>query len=130
MSVHYEAVGAVVTVTIDRPEVRNAVDADTAAELADCFRRFEADEKLAAAVLTGAGGTFCAGYDLKSMASGAPDRLSEDGDGPMGPTRLVLDKPVIAAMTGLSRTMRVGPIGPSPSSPSRSGAPEAINFRS
>jgi enoyl-CoA hydratase len=92
----------VVTVTIDRPEVRNAVDADTAAELADSFRRFAADEKLAAAILTGAGGTFCAGYDLKSMASGAPERLSEDGDGPMGPTRLVLDKPVIAAIEGFA----------------------------
>jgi enoyl-CoA hydratase len=102
VTVHYEAEGAVVTVTIDRPDVRNAVDADTAAELADCFRRFGADEKLASAVLTGAGGTFCAGYDLKSMASGAPDRLSEDGDGPMGPTRLVLDKPVIAAIEGFA----------------------------
>ena len=91
-----------VTVSIDRPEVRNAVDADTAAELADCFRRFGADDKLAAAVLTGAGGTFCAGYDLKSMASGAPHRLREDGDGPMGPTRLVLDKPVIAAIEGFA----------------------------
>jgi enoyl-CoA hydratase len=102
VTVHYEAEGAVVTVTIDRPEVRNAVDADTAAELAACFRRFGADEKLAAAVLTGAGGTFCAGYDLKSMAMGAPDRLREDGDGPMGPTRLVLDKPVIAAIEGFA----------------------------
>jgi enoyl-CoA hydratase len=92
----------VATVTIDRPEVRNAVDADAAAELADCFRRFGADDKLAAAVLTGAGGTFCAGYDLKAMASGAPDRLREDGDGPMGPTRLVLDKPVIAAVEGFA----------------------------
>jgi enoyl-CoA hydratase len=92
----------VVTVTIDRPEVRNAVDAETAAELADCFRRFGADESLAVAVLTGAGGTFCAGYDLKSMASSAPGRLKEDGDGPMGPTRLVLDKPVIAAIEGFA----------------------------
>jgi len=92
----------VVTVTIDRPEVRNAVDAATAAELADCFRRFAADEKLAAAVLTGAGGTFCSGYDLKEVAGGARDRLREDGDGPMGPTRLVLDKPVIAAIEGFA----------------------------
>lgn len=102
MTVHYEAEGAVVTVTIDRPDVRNAVDAGTAAELAECFRRFGADEKLAAAVLTGAGGTFCAGYDLKSIASGAPERLREDGDGPMGPTRIVLDKPVIAAIEGFA----------------------------
>jgi enoyl-CoA hydratase/carnithine racemase len=102
VTVHYEAEGAVVTVTIDRPDVRNAVDSETAAELAECFRRFGADEKLAAAVLTGAGGTFCAGYDLKSMASDAPDRLKEHGDGPMGPTRLVLDKPVIAAIEGFA----------------------------
>jgi enoyl-CoA hydratase len=102
VTVRYDAEGAVATVTIDRPEVRNAVDADTAAELAECFRRFAADEKLAAAVLTGAGGTFCAGYDLKSIAAGAPDRLKEDGDGPMGPTRLVLDKPVIAAIEGFA----------------------------
>ena len=100
MTVHYEAEGAVVTVTIDRPRVRNAVDADTAAELADCFRRFAADESLAAAVLTGAGGNFCAGFDLKSMASGGRDRLSEDAEGPMGPTRMDLDKPVIAAIEG------------------------------
>lgn len=121
MTVHYEAEGAVVTVTIDRPEVRNAVDAPTAAELAGCFRRFAADERLAVAVLTGAGSNFCAGFDLKSMVAslsvpspasvppapkgaGTPadggGRLSEDGDGPMGPTRLQLDKPVIAAIEG------------------------------
>jgi enoyl-CoA hydratase len=92
----------VVTVTIDRPHVRNAVDAETAAALADCFRRFAADEKLSAAVLTGAGGTFCAGYDLKSLALGAPDRLNEVGDRPMGPTRLQMDKPVIAAIEGFA----------------------------
>ena len=100
MSVRYEAEGAVVTVTIDRPEVRNAVDEETAASLADCFRRFAADEKLVAAVLTGAGGNFCAGFDLKSMASDVSERLTEEGDGPMGPTRLELDKPVIAAIEG------------------------------
>ena len=100
MTVHYQADGAVVTVTIDRPHVRNAVDADTAAALADCFRRFGADGKLAAAILTGAGGNFCAGFDLKSMSSTGTDGLGEDGDGPMGPTRLQLDKPVIAAIEG------------------------------
>ena len=100
MTVHYEPEGTVVTVTIDRPRVRNAVDPETAAALVDCFQRFAADAKLAVAVLTGAGGTFCAGFDLKAMASGAPYRLSEDGDGPMGPTRLELDKPVIAAIEG------------------------------
>jgi enoyl-CoA hydratase len=101
VTVHYEAEGAVVTVTIDRPAARNAVDPDTAAALADCFRRFAADEALAAAVLTGAGGNFCAGFDLKAIAAGTTNRLSATGeDGPMGPTRLVLDKPVIAAIEG------------------------------
>ena len=101
MTVRYEAEGAVVTVTIDRPAARNAVDPDTAAALADCFRRFAADEALAAAVLTGAGGNFCAGFDLKWIAAGTTNRLSPTGeDGPMGPTRLVLDKPVIAAIEG------------------------------
>jgi enoyl-CoA hydratase len=100
VTVHYEADGPVVTVTIDRPEVRNAVDAETAAALADCFRRFAADEALAVAVLTGASGNFCAGFDLKSMASDPSSRLSEEGEGPMGPTRLQLDKPVIAAIEG------------------------------
>lgn len=100
MTVQYQAEGTVVTVTIDRPRVRNAVDSDTAAGLVDCLRRFAADEKLAVAVLTGAGGNFCAGFDLKAIASGSPNRLGEDGDGPMGPTRLELDKPVIAAIEG------------------------------
>ena len=99
-SVRYEADGPVAIVTIDRPEVRNAVDGETAAALAETFRRFEADASLAVAVLTGAGGHFCAGFDLKSIAAGATSGLSEKGDGPMGPTRLVLDKPVIAAIEG------------------------------
>jgi enoyl-CoA hydratase/carnithine racemase len=80
--------------------VRNAVDSATADELARCFRRFAADEHLSAAVLTGAGSTFCAGFDLKAVAAGKPNNLSVEGDGPMGPTRLVLDKPVIAAIEG------------------------------
>jgi enoyl-CoA hydratase len=100
VTVHYEAERAVLTVTIDRPRVRNAVDPDTAAALVGCFQRFAADDTLAVAILTGAGGNFCAGFDLKSIASGSPNKLSEDGDGPMGPTRLVLDKPVIAAIEG------------------------------
>jgi enoyl-CoA hydratase len=100
LTVHYQAEGAVVTVTIDRPEARNAVDSATAAELAVCFRRFASDDELSVAVLTGASSTFCAGFDLKAVAAGEPNRLSEDGDGPMGPTRLVLDKPVIAAIEG------------------------------
>jgi enoyl-CoA hydratase len=100
VAVHYEADRGVVTVTIDRPEVRNAVDAVTAQAIVECFRRFAADDQLLVAVLAGAGKNFCAGYDLKAVAAGAPNRLSEDGDGPMGPTRLELDKPVIAAIEG------------------------------
>jgi enoyl-CoA hydratase len=100
VTVHYEVAGAVATVTIDRPKVRNAVDAATAQELAARFRAFDADENLSVAVLTGAGGTFCAGFDLKAVAAGMASRPSEDGDGPMGPTRLELDKPVIAAIEG------------------------------
>jgi enoyl-CoA hydratase len=100
VTVRYEVEGAVATVTIDRPEVRNAVDAATAQRLADCFRRFAEDDDLSVAILTGAGGTFCAGYDLKAVAAGSLKSPSEDGDGPMGPTRLELDKPVIAAVEG------------------------------
>lgn len=102
MSVRYEVDGAVVTVTIDRPQVRNAVDSATAAELVDCFKRFDADDTLNVAVLTGASGTFCAGFDLKELASGQSDRLSVAGQGPMGPTRMRLRKPVIAAIEGFA----------------------------
>ncbi len=87
-------------VTICRPEVRNAVDAATAAALVDAFRSFDADASADVAVLTGAGGEFCAGADLKAVAAGRPNVLSEDGDGPMGPTRMLLSKPVIAAIEG------------------------------
>jgi enoyl-CoA hydratase len=87
-------------VTINRPEVRNAVDRATAAALADAFRRFESDEALRVAVLTGAGGTFCAGADLKAVASGHLNALDESGDGPMGPTRMLLSKPTVAAVEG------------------------------
>jgi enoyl-CoA hydratase len=100
MTVRYEPDGPVVIVTIDRPEVRNAVDAATAGALADAFRRFEDHASLSVAVLTGADGHFCAGYDLKALAADSPDRLSETGDGPMGPTRMTLGKPVIAAIEG------------------------------
>jgi enoyl-CoA hydratase len=103
VTVRYDAEGPVVTVTLDRPEVANAVDAPTAAALADAFRRFDADEGLAVAVLTGAGGTFCAGADLKAMMEPNPtraSRLQPDGDGPVGPTRMLLAKPVIAAVEG------------------------------
>jgi enoyl-CoA hydratase len=100
MGVVVEAKGQVTVVTIDRPERRNAVDGPTAAALVAAFRDFDADETARVAVLTGAGGTFCAGADLNSIASGEGNRVAEDGDGPMGPTRLVLAKPVIAAIEG------------------------------
>lgn len=100
MTVKYDVDGPVVTVTIDRPEVRNAVDPDTAEELRAEFRRFDADEALSIAVLTGAGGTFCAGFDLKALARGNLYQITETGEGPMGPTRMELGKPVIAAIEG------------------------------
>ncbi len=99
-SVRYETHGPVAIVTIDRPAVRNAVDRATAEALADAFRRFDADDTLGAAVLTGAGGTFCAGADLKGVADGGGNAVRESGDGPMGPTRMLLGKPVIAAVEG------------------------------
>jgi enoyl-CoA hydratase len=93
--------GPVTVVIIDRPEVRNAVDGPTAARLADAFRELEADDAASVGILWGAGGTFCAGADLKAVASGERTNVvSEDGDGPMGPTRLRLTKPVIAAVEG------------------------------
>ena len=102
MSVHYETDGPVAVVTIDRPEVANAVDRPTAAELAEAFRRFDADESLSVAVLTGANGKFCAGADLKAMRDDPArvSRVAPDGDGPVGPTRMLLGKPVIAAVEG------------------------------
>ncbi len=99
-SVRFESVGAVAVVTIDRPSVRNAVDGPTAATLAEAFRRFDADPDLSVAILTGAGDTFCAGADLKAVAAGTGNRVRIEGDGPMGPTRLFLSKPVIAAVEG------------------------------
>jgi enoyl-CoA hydratase len=92
--------GPVTTVVLDRPGVRNAVDGPTARALADAFRAFDADEDAAVAVLHGAGGVFCAGADLKAVGSERGNRLDEDGDGPMGPTRMRLGKPVIAAVSG------------------------------
>ncbi len=99
-NVLWEIEGPVVVITLNRPAARNAVDRDTADELAESFRRFDADPALSVAVLTGAGGTFCAGADLKAIAAGTPNRVELDGDGPMGPTRLVLKKPVIAGIEG------------------------------
>jgi enoyl-CoA hydratase len=92
--------GPVLTVTIDRPEARNAVDGPTAAALADAFRDFESDDTLAVAVLTGAGGTFCAGADLKAIGTERGNTVRDQGDGPMGPSRMMLSKPVIAAVEG------------------------------
>ena len=99
-TVRCERDGAVTIVTIDRPEARNAVDGPTAAALADAFRRFDADDSSPVAVLTGAGGTFCAGADLKGVSQGRGNRVTEDGDGPMGPSRMLLSKPVLAAVEG------------------------------
>jgi len=100
MPVVIEKESRVWTVVIDRPEVRNAVDRETASELAEAFRRFEADDDASVAVLAGRGGHFCAGADLKKIADGIPNRIEPGGDGPMGPTRMVLTKPVIAAVSG------------------------------
>ncbi|MGA5016755.1 crotonase/enoyl-CoA hydratase family protein [Streptomyces griseoincarnatus] len=100
MPVRTERRGAVTTVVLSRPEARNAVDGPTAAELADVFRAFEADDEARVAVLWGEGGTFCAGADLKALGTERANRVTEDGDGPMGPTRLRLSKPVIAAVSG------------------------------
>lgn len=101
--VRVERNGFVTTVVLDRPAVRNAVDRPTAEALADAFRAFDADPEARVAVLWGAGGTFCAGADLKAMGEedGARmNRVEPAGDGPMGPTRLALTKPVVAAIAG------------------------------
>ncbi len=100
MSVAVEKDGPVTTILIDRPAARNAVDRPTADALAAAFRAFEADASAHVAVLSGTGGTFCAGADLKAVARGEPNRVAPDGDGPMGPTRMKLAKPVIAAIAG------------------------------
>ena len=100
MSVRGERSGAVTTVILDRPEARNAVDGPTAVALADAFRAFDADTDAAVAVLYGAGGTFCAGADLGAVGTARGNRTQPDGDGPMGPTRMQLSKPVIAAVAG------------------------------
>lgn len=96
MSVRSERDGVVTTIVLDRPDARNAVDREHADALADAFRSFEADDDALVAVLWGAGGTFCAGADLKAF----DNRVAPDGDGPMGPSRLTLSKPLIAAVAG------------------------------
>lgn len=99
--VSYRLIDRVAVVTIHRPDRRNAVDGPTARALADVFRQFEADTSADVAVLQGEGDCFCAGADLKALASGgAGNRIEADGDGPMGPTRMLLSKPVIAAIEG------------------------------
>jgi enoyl-CoA hydratase len=105
MQVEVEKKDKVYTVVINRPEVKNAIDYETSRQLAEAFRAFEADDSSCAAVLWGAGGTFCAGADLKALAADPLRealRLNEDmaADGPLGPTRMLLSKPVIAAISG------------------------------
>ncbi|MFG3045226.1 crotonase/enoyl-CoA hydratase family protein [Streptomyces sp. NPDC048202] len=100
MPVRVETQGQVTTVVLSRPAARNAVDGPMAAELAAAFRAFEADDHARVAVLWGEGGTFCAGADLKAIGTGRGNRVAPDGDGPMGPTRMRLSKPVIAAVAG------------------------------
>jgi enoyl-CoA hydratase len=100
MAVRTEDHGPVRVVVLDRPERRNAVDRPHAEALAAAFRELDADPGVAVGVLWGAGGTFCAGADLKAVAEGRPNRLEPDGDGPMGPSRMELDTPVIAAIEG------------------------------
>jgi enoyl-CoA hydratase len=100
MAIRLERAGAVATIVIDRPEARNAVDGPAARDLAEAFREFERDEALRVAVLWGAGGVFCAGADLKARGTERGLRLAPDGDGPMGPSRLALTKPTIAAVEG------------------------------
>jgi enoyl-CoA hydratase len=100
MSVRIEGKGPVRTVVLDRPEVRNAVDRDTADALVAAFRAVDAEPEVRAAVLWGAGGTFCAGADLGALARGQANRLEPDGDGPMGPTRMRTRIPVVAAVSG------------------------------
>ncbi|MGW4355851.1 crotonase/enoyl-CoA hydratase family protein [Nocardia sp. NPDC004582] len=100
MTVRVERNGPVYTVILHRPGARNAVDGPTAKALADAFRDFDADPTAAVAVLWGDGGTFCAGADLKALGTERSNQVTEDGDGPMGPTRMKLSKPVIAAVSG------------------------------
>ena len=100
MSVLVEKNGAVTTVVLSRPEVRNAVDRQTAQSLVDAFRHFDEDPEARVGVLFGDNGAFCAGADLKSIAAGNHNRTEPTGDGPMGPSRMLLSKPVIAAISG------------------------------
>ncbi|MEP7124769.1 MAG: crotonase/enoyl-CoA hydratase family protein [Byssovorax sp.] len=100
MPVRVEKQGSITTVILDRPAVKNAVDRSTAAELSAAFQDFDRDDEARVGVLFGEGGTFCAGADLKAIAAGNGNLVTPDGDGPMGPTRALLTKPVIAAIAG------------------------------
>jgi enoyl-CoA hydratase len=100
MTIRIERDGPVTTVVLNRPEARNAVDGATAEELAEAFRAFDADPEASVGVLYGEHGQFCAGADLKAFAAGNFNRVEPEGDGPMGPTRMLLSKPVIAAVAG------------------------------
>jgi len=103
MNISIEKNQAITTILINRPEVKNAVDGITAQQLADAFRAFEVDESSSVAVLGGIGGSFCSGADLKALAGevrAKPNKATADGDAPMGPTRMQLTKPVIAAIAG------------------------------
>src|SRR4030042_6977215 len=100
MAVYVEKDGPVTTVILSRPEGGNAVDRQTAPELAGVFRTFEADEQALVAVFSGDQGHFCAGADLKKLAEGKANQLEPNGDGPMGHTRMRLNKPVMAAVSG------------------------------
>ena len=114
MSVRYRVDGPIAVITIDRPEVANAIDRPTAEALADAFRRFDADESLSVAVLTGANGKFCAGADLKAMRDDPArvSRVAPDGDGPVGPTRMLLGKPSSRRSRGTpSRAVSSSPPG-------------------
>jgi enoyl-CoA hydratase len=99
-TVRVDRQGPVWTVVLSRPEARNAVDGPTARALADAFREFDASSDAAVAVLWGEGGTFCAGADLKAIGTERGNQVTPDGDGPMGPTRMRLGKPVVAAVAG------------------------------
>lgn len=100
--VSFQAETDIAIVTITRPEVRNAVNRETAEALASAFRRFDSDDSLSVAILTGAGGFFCAGADLKAVATGNGNRVTPEGDGPLGCSRMLLSKPVIAAVEGFA----------------------------
>lgn len=100
MSVTSHKRGPVTTIVLSRPQARNAVDGPTARALADAFRAFEADAEARVGVLFGEGGTFCAGADLKAVGTPDMNVVAPEGDGPMGPSRMALSKPMIAAVAG------------------------------